>query len=129
MNNIQAILPIALPEVLGIIDNVWVHITLSNKILSLKVESYPEQRYYSTTGLEWPTIFNEDTKETVQLKVNENDEFNTSVFGIIYTCYDETFLKGSFTVTFNAWKDESLRSYYTETKLFEIDAEEFDTEF
>jgi len=115
-------LPIALPEELGIIDNVYVHLTLSNnRYVQIKANSYQELRYHSNTGEEWPKLFDETTKKQLSnWKIEDNDEPNTSVFWIIYTCYDESYMAGSFVVTFTSWKDEQLKYFYTEKVHFNL---------
>lgn len=116
-------LPIALPEELGILGNVFVHITLSNgQYFPLKADLYPNLRYYSNTGEEWPKIYDEINKQQ-QIFRNPGKalkEFNTSVFGIIYTCYNINFLKGRIVVTFTSWKEEMLSHYYTEKIYFDL---------
>ncbi len=118
---------ISLPEELGILGNVWVHITLSNgRYVPIEATLCPHFRHYSETGAEWPNLYNEDTKQQLfNWEINKNGEPNTTVFGIIYTCYDSSFFKGSFVVTFTSWKEEILRSFYTETVSFDFNDDEF----
>lgn len=123
MDYYETSLPISLPEELGIIDNVWVHITLSTgQYLPLKAQLYSHFRHYSETGEEWPKLYDEYTKLPVSnLEIAKDGKPNTTVFGIIYKCYNRTFLKGSFVVTFNSWKEGVLKAFYTETVQFDLD--------
>lgn len=119
-------LTISLPEELGIIDNVWVHITLlNNTYIPLKAKLYSHFRHYSRTGEEWPKLYDENTKQQItNWKINKDGKPNTTVFGIIYKCYDRTFFKGSFVITFTSWKCEVLKYYYTERKYFDLDVDD-----
>ena len=114
---------IALPEELGILDNVWVHITLSNgRYVPIEAKLCPHFRHYSEKGEEWPKLYEENTNKLLSnWEIDKNGEPNTTVFGIIYTCYDKDFFKGSFVVTFTSWKEEILRSFYTETVSFDLE--------
>lgn len=114
---------VSLPEELGILDNVWVHITLSNgRYIPIKADLCLDFRHYSEDGAEWPILYDEDTKQQISnWNINKNGDPNTTVFGIVYTCYDRTFLKGSFVVTFTSWKNECVKSFYTEMVTFDLD--------
>ena len=89
-------LTLSLPEEVGISDNGWVHLTLlNNTYIPLKAKPYSHFRHYSRTGEEWPKLYDENTKQQItNWKINKDGKPNTTVFGIIYKCYDRTFFKG-----------------------------------
>ena len=119
--SIETSLVFGLPETLGIInqENVWVHIHLKNNLyVPINAEycySYP----LSKLDIKLPTIFYEDTKQIVE--VNTTKESSIAYFGIIYECKHESFLNGSFCITFTGWKDEILTYYYTAKKEFSLE--------
>lgn len=126
----ETTLVFALPEELGIFDNVYVHVQLENG-QNISIPATHEFRYHSDNGIEWPMIFNDETKKPVAILNESKDcltEPNSSFFGIIYTGFDRSYAKGSFCITFTGWKDEKLTRYYIEQKPFslEIDEEDFE---
>lgn len=119
-------LEFSLPEKLGILDNVWVHVQLENG-QNISIPAIHEFRYYSENGIEWPMIFNDETKKPVPiLSASEVclNEPNSSFFGIIYTGVDASYLKGSFCITFTGWRNEMLTKYYTDRTFFSLELEE-----
>lgn len=120
--NIETSMIFALPEILGIIhqENVWVHIQLdTGKYIPINAKycfSYP----LSTINIEIPTIFYEDTKQIVEIQTIP--ESTLAYFGIIYECKDQTYSKGTFCITFSAWKEDNLTYYYTAQKTFSLES-------
>lgn len=109
--SLESSLMIGLPEELGIIEQVRVHIKLENGTYIPVNATY----LFSSELKEKPIIFQEDTKDLVKLTGN-----NFAIFGIIYQIIDENYFSGSFCITFASWKDEKLNHYYTEEKNFNI---------
>lgn len=126
MTTFETTLEFALPEELGILDNVYVHVQLENGH-NISIPAIHEFRYHSENGIEWPIIFNDETKRPVQILNELKDyptELNSSFFGIIYTGVDESYQKGSFCITFTGWKDDTLTWYYTNRTFFSLEIDE-----
>lgn len=109
---LESSLMFPLPEELGIIKNVRVHIKLDDGTY-VKIDAIYQ---CSIEGqLPTPDIFKENTNEKIEII---NNRF--AVFGMVYQVQNESFLNGTFCITFKAWKDENLTSYYTKEKKFNI---------
>ena len=110
--SLESSLMIPLPEELGIIKNVQVHIKLDENG-NIPIDAIYQ---YSIDGeLPTPNIFKENTKERIKIISNR-----FAIFGIIYQIQNESFLNGAFYITFAAWKNEELILYYTDEKKFNI---------
>lgn len=119
--SLETSLIFGLPEMLGIMEqkDVWVHIRLNNDIY-VPINAIYQYSYCSELeGAEWPTIFYEGTEEIVELKDYSNKM--TALFGIIYPIKDTSYLNGKFCITFSGWKNNTLKWYYTEEKVFKIE--------
>lgn len=121
LSNIETSMIFGLPEELGIIhqENVSVHIQLNTGIYIPINAKYCFSYPLSTINIELPTIFYEDTKQIVE--INTTVESTIAYFGIIYECKNESYLNGSFCITFAGWKNDTLTYYYTTSKSFSLD--------
>lgn len=111
--SLETSLMIGLPEELGIIQQVRVHINLDNGTYICIDAIY--QCSVERLNFSLPIIFKEETKEKILI-----NNANIAIFGIIYQIENEAFLNGSFYTTFEAWKNEYLGHYFTETIKFDI---------
>lgn len=130
INYPETSLEFSLPEELGFLKNVIVHIQLEDG-RNIPIVATHELRYHST-GKEWPIIFNKFSNEPISnWNITGGDEPNSSMFGIIYECYDKGYLNGSFYISFTGWKYDNSTDYYTETRTFSLEAddEDFGKEF
>lgn len=118
-------LEFSLPEELGYLENVTVHIQLKDG-RNIPIKARHELRYHST-GKEWPKIFEKTSRNLISnWNIIDNNEPNSSMFGIVYECYDKNFLNGSFYISFTGWKYSDSTEYYTETISFSLEADDGD---
>ncbi len=106
-------LSMAFPNGIGLLENVWLHITFENgKYLPIK-GIYIFQ-YFSCNGKEWPQIFDESTKKEIDVVQVINNVFNSTEFSFPFVCYDTSYYNGTYVCTFTI----SGKSYYTEERSF-----------
>ena len=106
-------LNMAIPNGIGLMEIVWLHITLKNgkyvPIKGIYLFQYP-----SHNGKEWPKIFDENTKKKISTIDAVNNIFNSSEFSFQFEAYDNSYYQGTYVCTFTI----NEKSYYTERYCF-----------
>lgn len=112
MKKYKTSFPVYLPEELGFIDNVYAHIRtlFDNETLETTTKVTHINRYVSTSGTEWPKIFN-NSNEIIKCSDLKSSFFSFPIE------YDEGIL-GEYFFTFTACKDNILTEYHTNTQHF-----------
>lgn len=106
-------LNMALPNGIGLMENVWLHITLENgRYVPIKGKDLFQ--YYSHSGNEWPKIFNESTKREINISSAINNIFNSTEFSFSFECYDSSYWHGTYVCTFTI----NGKGFYTEERSF-----------
>lgn len=108
-NQFRTAFQIYLPEDLGIIENISVHLETNEGDYVIKEISHIS-RYKSINGSEWLNVYNNDNI------ITSFETLKSSAFSFPIEIWDG--LKGSFYLTFTGWKDNTLTYYYTEKRQF-----------
>lgn len=102
---------IYLPEDLGIIGNIVVHLETNDGNYDIPESEVSHISHYkSVNGSEWMEIFNNDTK------ITNFETLKSSTFSFPIDIWDG--LNGTFYLTFTAWRNDTLTYYYTGKRQF-----------
>lgn len=100
-----------IPENLGFIDNVSVHVQIGNE-KNMDITTVWHYRYISIKGIEWSKVFRDNGEEVTQCYTT----LESIAFSFPIEIWD--FIEGNFYLTFVASKDGFLSSYHTEKHYF-----------
>lgn len=110
MNNFKTAFQFYLPEDLGFIDNISVHLQIGHEI-SEETKIWHIGRYVSINGNEWEKVFNNANEEITQYHTLKSSSFSFPI-----EIWD--YIEGSFYVTFTGCKDGIVTPYHTEKTFF-----------